>query len=74
MCVSIRSSKPFCSLAIENIDISPEKSSLSDQNLNLLNPSNIETDSFTELKTFRFRNSKNLIRGHLNKNSLRNKF
>ena len=53
---------------------SPENSSIGDQNLNPLNPSNKETDCFTELKTFRFKNSKNLIMGHLNINSLRNKF
>ena len=39
-----------------------------------MNSSNKETDCFTELKTFRFKNSKNLIMGHLNINSLRNKF
>ena len=39
-----------------------------------MNPSNEEADCFTELKTFRFKNSKNLIMGHLNINSLRNKF
>ena len=39
-----------------------------------MNSSNKETDCFTELKTFRFKNPKNLIMGHLNINSLRNKF
>ena len=53
---------------------SPENSSIGDQNLNPLNPSNKETDCFTELTTFRFKNPKNLIMGHLNINSLRNKF
>ena len=38
-----------------------------------MNSSNKETDCFTELKTFRFKNPKNLIMGHLNINSLRNK-
>ena len=39
-----------------------------------MNSSNKETDCFTELKTFRFKNLKILIMGHLNINSLRNKF
>ena len=39
-----------------------------------MNSSNKETDCFTELKTFRFKNPKKLILGHLNINSLRNKF
>ena len=39
-----------------------------------MNSSNKETDCFTELKTFRFKNPKNLIMGHLNINLLRNKF
>ena len=56
------------------IDISLENSSIGDQNLNPLNPSNKETDFFTELKTFLFKNPKNVIMGHLNINSLRNKF
>ena len=72
--LSICCSKPFCSHSLENIDISTENSSISDQNLNPLNLSNKETDCFTELKTFRFKNPKNLIMGHLNINSLRNKF
>ena len=72
--VSICRSEPFCFHSIENIDISPENSSIGDQNLNPLNPSNKETDCFTELTTFRFKNPKNLIMGHLNINSLRNKF
>ena len=38
-----------------------------------MNSSNKKTDCFTELKTFRFKNPKNLIMGHLNINSLRNK-
>ena len=46
--------------------------SLGDQNLKLLNPSNKETDFFTELKTSRFNNPKNLIMGHLNISWLRN--
>ena len=72
--VSICCSEPFCSQSIENIDISPENSSISNQNLNPMNSSNKKTDCFTELKTFRFKNPKNLIMGHLNINSLRNKF
>ena len=72
--VSICCSEPFCSHSIENIDISPENSSISNQNLNHMNSSNKETDCFTEPKTFRFKNPKNLIMGHLNVNSLRNKF
>ena len=67
-------SEPFFSHCIENIDISPENSSIGDQNLNSLNRSNKETYRFTELKTFRFKNPKNLLMGHLNINSLRNKF
>ena len=67
-------SEPFCSYPIENIDISPESSNIGDQNLNPLNTSNKETNCFTGLKTFRFKNPKNLIMGHLNINSLRNKF
>ena len=59
---------------IQNIDISPENSSIGEQNLNVLNPSNKETDCFTELKSFRFKNPKNVIMGHLNISSLRNKF
>ena len=47
---------------------------MTDQNLNPLNPSNIETDCFTGLKTFRFMNPKNSIKGNLNIKSLRNKF
>ena len=47
---------------------------ISNQNLNPLNPSKKETDRFTELKIFRFKNPKNIIMGHLNINSLRNKF
>ena len=39
-----------------------------------MNSSNKETDCFTELKTFRFKNPKNLIMDHLNINSLRSKF
>ena len=39
-----------------------------------MNSSNKETDCVTELKTFRFKNLKILIMGHLNINSLRNKF
>ena len=39
-----------------------------------MNSSNKETDCFTELKTFRFKNPKNLIMGHLSINSLTNKF
>ena len=37
---------------MENIDISHENSSISDQNLNSLNSLNKETDCFTELRTF----------------------
>ena len=59
---------------IENIDISLENSSIGDQNLNPLNPLNKEADCLTELKTFHFKNPKNLIMGHININSLRNKF
>ena len=47
---------------------------ISNQNLNPLNPSKKETDRFTELRIFRFKNPKNIIMGHLNINSLRNKF
>ena len=47
---------------------------ISNQNLNPLNPSKKETDRLTELKIFRFKNPKNIIMGHLNINSLRNKF
>ena len=39
-----------------------------------MNPSKKETDCFTELKTFRFKNPKNLIMDHLNFNLVRNKF
>ena len=53
---------------------SPENSSIGDQNLNPLNPSNKEADCLTELKTFHPKNPKNLIMGHININSLRNKF
>ena len=56
------------------IDIFLENSNVGDQNLNPFGPSNKETDCFTELKTFRFKNPKKLIMGHLNINSLRNKF
>ena len=59
---------------MENIDISREHSSIGDQNIYPFNLSNKETDCFTELKTFRFKNPKNLIMGHLNISSFRNKF
>ena len=59
---------------MENIDISHENSSISDQNLNSLNSLNKETDCFTELRTFRFKCPKNLVMSHLNINSLGNKF
>ena len=59
---------------MENIDTSPKNSSIGDQNIYPFNLSNKETDCFTELKTFRFKNPKNLIMGHLNINSFRNKF
>ena len=59
---------------MKNIDIFPENSSVDDQNLNPLNSSKKETPCFTELKAFRLKNPKNLIMGHLNINSLRNKF
>ena len=57
--------------SIGNIDISRENSSIGDQNLNQLNASNKEAGCFTELQTFRLKNSKNL--SHLNINLLRNK-
>ena len=54
--------------------ISPENSSLGNQNVNPLNPSKKETDCFTELKSFPLKSPKNLTMGHLKTNSLRNKF
>ena len=57
------------------MDMSLENSSIGDQDLNPLNHSNKETEKPSVLrKTFRFKNPKNLIIGHLNINSLRNKF
>lgn len=38
------------------------------------NPSNKGTKCFTKLKNFQLKNTKNLIMGHLNINSLSNKF
>ena len=54
--------------------ISPENSSIGNQNLNPSNLSNKETDCFTEPKSFHFKNQKNLIMGYLSINSLRSKF
>ena len=59
---------------LQRILISPENSSIGVQNLNPLNLSNKERDFFTELKTSRFKNPKNLNMGHLNIKSLGNKF
>ena len=54
--------------------ISPENSSIGNQNLNPSSLSNKETDCFTEPKSFHFKNQKNLIMGYLSINSLRSKF
>ena len=69
--VSICCSEPFCPRSIKNIHISPENSSIDGQ---YLNPLKKETDCFTGLKSFNFKNIINLIMGHLNINSLKNKF
>ena len=59
----------------ENIDISPENFSINDQNVKPFNPSNKETDCFTELIIIGHLNrSLNLIIRHLNINQLRNQF
>ena len=57
-----------------SIDISPENSSIDNQNLNPSNPSKREKNRVSELKSFQFKNLKNLIMHHLVVNSLRNKF
>ena len=63
-------SKPSYSHFIEHADDSSQEES----SFTNVNPPNDDSDCFRELKSFRLKNPKNLIIGHLNINSLRNKF
>ena len=63
-----------CALIIEKTNFEDIRNRISSDTNLTQNSSDDISNCFTELKHFRLNNSKNLILGHLNINSLRNKF